>query len=58
MYNFVSNKWSPPGPPELPYGNAANASLVSVADHNELLAISGCKKNDNNKVEVSKQVFQ
>ena len=56
MYNFVSNKWSPP--PELPYGNAANASLVSVADHNELLAISGCKKNDNNKVEVSKQVFQ
>ena len=53
MYNFVSNEWSPL--PDLPYGNA---SLVSVRDHNELLAIGGCKKNDNKKVEVSRQVFQ
>ena len=53
MYNFVSNEWSPL--PDLPYDNA---SLVSVPDHNEFLAIGGCKKNDNNKVKVSKQVFQ
>ena len=53
MYSFIRNEWSPL--PHLPYDNA---SLVSVPNHTELLAIGGCKKNDNNKVEVSRQVFQ
>ena len=53
MYSFIRNEWS--SLPDLPY---CNASLVSVPDHNELLAIGGCKKNDSNKVKVSKQVFQ
>ena len=53
VYNFVRKEWS--SLPDLPY---ANASLVSVPGQNQLLAIGGCKKNDENAVEVSRQVFQ
>ena len=53
VYNFVRKEWLPL--PDLPY---VNASLVSVPSKNQLLAIGGCKKNDVNVVEVSRQVFQ
>lgn len=53
VYNISRNKWSLL--PNLPYGNA---SFMSIPDQNQLLAIGGCKKNDNDIVEVSRQVFQ